>query len=234
MSVEAIATALHHSRATATAKVVLIGIANHVGDGGAWPSVATLARYANVHPRKVQEAIVKLEALGEVERDIQGGGNVTMRRNQRPNLYRFTLRCPPECDGSAQHRIRGAENGTPAESGTPRGAESGARTVLMNRDYLSTESSHDSYASDVVTDSAPSSRFQERSAARSGLIDVPEIVAAIHKRTGIRISGDRAIGVSNWILDKSVHPPRAPQRYVLAAIEKSPAEIEQHLYRFGA
>lgn len=91
-----------------------------------------------------------------------------------------------------------------------------------------TESSHDSYAT-VGTDSAPSSKFLERWAAQAGLTDVPAIVAQIEAHTGVRVSGDRAIGVARWILDKSAAPPRAPQRYVISSIEKSPAEIEQHI-----
>lgn len=102
MSAEALAIALNHSRAKGTAKLVLIGIANHDGDGGAWPSIATLARYANVDRSTVQRAISTLEALGEVRRLIQEGGTETTPH--RPNLYRVMLQCPPDCDRTAQHR----------------------------------------------------------------------------------------------------------------------------------
>lgn len=106
MSVESIAIALHHSRATGTAKLVLIGIANHDGDGGAWPSVSTLARYANVTPRNVQKALDKLEQLHEVRRMIQAGGTQETANHERPNRYLFTLQCPPDCDRSTHHRTR--------------------------------------------------------------------------------------------------------------------------------
>lgn len=107
MSVESIAIALHHSRAKGAAKLVLIGIANHDGDGGAWPSVATLAKYAHVDPRSVQRSIAELERLGEIRRLVRAGGDHSTADHLRPNLYRFLLECPPSCDRSKRHRVRG-------------------------------------------------------------------------------------------------------------------------------
>lgn len=105
MSVEAMALALHHSEAKGTAKVVLLGIANHDGDGGAWPSIPTLSAYANVDERGVQRAIDSLLELGELRRDVQAGGLRHMADYDRPNLYQLTLRCPPNCDGTTAHRV---------------------------------------------------------------------------------------------------------------------------------
>ena len=104
MSVEALAVALHHSRATGTAKLVLIGIANHDGDGGSWPSIATLAKYAGVAERNVQAALKKLEQLHEIRRFVQAGGDHRTASHMRPNRYQVLLRCPADCDGSSQHR----------------------------------------------------------------------------------------------------------------------------------
>ncbi|WP_182252999.1 helix-turn-helix domain-containing protein [Microbacterium esteraromaticum] len=106
MSIESIAIALHHSRATGAAKLVLVGIANHDGDGGAWPSVATLSRYAGVTPRGAQKAVQKLEQLHEIRRHVQRGGDAFTADPQRPNLYEFLLTCPPDCDRSSKHRTR--------------------------------------------------------------------------------------------------------------------------------
>lgn len=106
MSVEAIAIALHHSRAKGTAKLVLIGIANHDGDGGAWPSIDTLSIYAGVDVRNVQRAIDQLERLGEVRRLIQGGGTSRTPEWRRPNLYEVRLQCPPDCDRTKNHRTK--------------------------------------------------------------------------------------------------------------------------------
>ena len=104
MSVESLAIVLHHSQATGTAKVVLIGIANHDGDGGAWPAIATLARYAGVHERNVIRAIRTLEALGELTTELQAGGTHRTQDRLRPNRYSIELACPVDCDRSRQHR----------------------------------------------------------------------------------------------------------------------------------
>lgn len=104
MSIESIAICLHHSRATGTDKVVLLGIANHDGDGGAWPTVATLAKYANVSERNTQKSIERLVELGEIRKHLQRGGNSNTRADKRPNRYEILVRCPADCDGTSQHR----------------------------------------------------------------------------------------------------------------------------------
>lgn len=106
MSVEAMTIALHHSKATGSAKTILIGIANHLGDGGAWPSMGTLARYGNVDKRSARRAVERLEALGEIRREVQAGGTVDVLDAERPNLYHFLLQCPESCDRSVHHRSK--------------------------------------------------------------------------------------------------------------------------------
>jgi hypothetical protein len=73
MSVEMISLVLNNSRADGRAKLVLIGIANHHGDNGAWPSIATLARYANASERSIQRDIKHLQDLGELVVEVHGG-----------------------------------------------------------------------------------------------------------------------------------------------------------------
>ena len=106
MSIESMSLVLHHSKAKGTAKIVLLGIANHEGDGGAWPAVATLMRYANTDRRSVQRAIQKLVELGEVQVLKQKGGNDMTHSAFRPNLYRVKVFCPYTCDRSSQHRLK--------------------------------------------------------------------------------------------------------------------------------
>lgn len=106
MSVEAMALVLHHSTARDTEKLILLGIANHAGDGGAWPTVATLARYANVSERAVQQAIGKLVSSGELAVHLQAGGMGNLRHWERPNRYDVLVTCPVTCDRTANHRHR--------------------------------------------------------------------------------------------------------------------------------
>lgn len=98
MSVESISLVLNHSRATGVAKLVMIGIANHDGDGGAWPSQATLARYANCTDRTVRSALLELVALGELIVHSRKGGSRKTDPRHRPNLYELTLSTTPVCD----------------------------------------------------------------------------------------------------------------------------------------
>lgn len=100
------AAVLHHSRSKGTDKLVLLGIANHSGDGGAWPTVATLARYANTTERTVQRSLHNLAKLGELAIQRQAGGTQHMKDGERPNRYDVLVRCPQLCDGSTQHRMR--------------------------------------------------------------------------------------------------------------------------------
>lgn len=101
------AVVLHHSPAVGTDKIVLLGIANHDGDGGAWPSIATLAKYANVTERSVQYSLDKLEQSGQIRRELNAGGTRRTRDHERPNWYEVLVRCPLTCDGTIQHRMPG-------------------------------------------------------------------------------------------------------------------------------
>lgn len=121
MSVEQWTLVLHHSRARGTDKVVLLGIANHDGDGGAWPKVETLAQYANVSRSTVQEALTRLIASGELVRHQQAGGTASTAPGFRPNRYEILVTCPPGCDRTTQHRTKRLSR-SPADlltSGTP-------------------------------------------------------------------------------------------------------------------
>lgn len=98
------AVVLHHSRAKGTTKLVLLGIANHQGDGGSWPTRSTLAKYANVTPDAVRKCIRTLRSLGELAVDVQEGGDRDCPDDLRPNLYHVLVSCPPWCDRSPNHR----------------------------------------------------------------------------------------------------------------------------------
>lgn len=117
MSVEKIAAVLHHSRSAGTDRLVLIGIANHEGDGGAYPSVATLAKYANCSERTVQRSIKALVELGELRVKVQGGGDEDWRKDRRPNRYRVLVTCPDTCDRTFNHRdLSGVTPMTPRDA----------------------------------------------------------------------------------------------------------------------
>jgi hypothetical protein len=88
MSIEVMSQVLNYSKATGRAKLVLLGIANHQGDQGAWPSIATLARYANASERSVKRDIQELIDLGELRVEINGAPG---QAQYKPNLYWVTV-----------------------------------------------------------------------------------------------------------------------------------------------
>lgn len=100
MSIEALTVVLNHSQARGTEKLVLIGIANHYGEQGAWPSVKTLASYSNMSERRVQQAIKALQSSGELKVDRGQGGGIG---RYKTNLYSLNVKCPQDCSGFPQH-----------------------------------------------------------------------------------------------------------------------------------
>lgn len=109
MSIEALSVVLHHSKAKHSAKLVLVGIANHYhpdDDRGAWPSQDTLARYANITDRGVRKCIEQLVELGELRVETHGGPS---KGSYKPNRYWITLECPEDCDRSMNHRRKQPE-----------------------------------------------------------------------------------------------------------------------------
>jgi len=88
MSIEAVALVLNKSKATGRAKLVLLGIANHLGDQGAWPAISTLARYANSSERSVKRDIQELIELGELRVELQ---NAPTQNQYKTNLYWITI-----------------------------------------------------------------------------------------------------------------------------------------------
>jgi DNA-binding transcriptional MocR family regulator len=88
---------LHHAQVSPAAKLVLLGIANHQGDQGAYPSRETLAKYANVSTRSVTRYVEELKMRGYLEVEEQAGRNGV-------NVYWVTITCPDDCDRSTNHR----------------------------------------------------------------------------------------------------------------------------------
>lgn len=107
MSIEAMTLVLHHSQASGAAQMILMGIANHQGDGGAWPSIATLAKYGKVSERRVQQVIRELEQMGELAIQTMGGVETATGATNR---YFVTLSCPADCDGTTNHK-QGVKSG---------------------------------------------------------------------------------------------------------------------------
>jgi len=130
MSIEAVSLVLNQSKATGRAKLVLLGIANHLGDQGAWPSIATLARYANASERSVKRDLQELVELGELKIELQ---NAPTNHQYKTNLYWITIQAgvTTEASGVTDWVSRGDSSG---KSGvTPVGTQNINLTIKENR-----------------------------------------------------------------------------------------------------
>ena len=84
MSIQVMQAVWQHSKADGRARLVLLAIADHQGEIGAWPSIATLARMVNSSERSVQRDIQYLQDLGELTVEVQ---NAPTRHQYKSNLY---------------------------------------------------------------------------------------------------------------------------------------------------
>ena len=84
MSIQILNAVWQHSQSTGRARLILLAIADHQGEIGAWPSIGTLARMANASERSVQRDIQTLQELGELSVEVQ---NAPTRQQYKSNLY---------------------------------------------------------------------------------------------------------------------------------------------------
>jgi hypothetical protein len=140
MRIESMAVVLHHAPFAGRDKLILLGIANHDGDGGSFPAIATLAKYGNCSPASVKRSLAVLMDAGAIVRHIQGGGNHRTPEWARTNLYEVMVECPSNCDKTRKHKpvdpelpaesmlwIKGGSTLTPGSVVEPRGGSGDER-----------------------------------------------------------------------------------------------------------
>jgi len=107
------------SKADGRARLVLLAIADHQGELGAWPSLATLARMANASERSVQRDIEYLVQIGELEVHYQ---QAPTRNHYKSNLYFVKLAGVTKTETGVTNTASGVTN---TEGGvTPVGVQS--------------------------------------------------------------------------------------------------------------
>lgn len=121
MSIQVINAVWQHSKSTGRARTVLLAIADHQGELGAWPSLATLARMVNASERSVQRDIDYLVAIGELEVHYQ---QAPTRNHYKSNLYWVKL---PEVTKTE----RGATNTEAGVTNTEGGVTAGGVQSLI-------------------------------------------------------------------------------------------------------
>lgn len=159
MSIERVALVLKKSWGVpGTAKLILIGIANHDGDGGSWPSIETLAAYAEVDRRGVQRHLATMAEKGILTVHANRGGTDATPVDRRPNRYEIDYgyeAVPASPRGAVSTTQRGGvEGATGAVSTTERGGVRTALTVLKP----SIEPSNNLFASSQAIEAMPLTR----------------------------------------------------------------------------
>ena len=121
MSLESTALVWAHSKATGSALLALLAIADHDGDGGSWPAMETIAHRARVSREGARKIVRRLEEMGEIVTERNGGGGLRTAAHMRTNRYEITIECPPTCDHSARHREipEPVDNYPPPNGGDP-------------------------------------------------------------------------------------------------------------------
>lgn len=84
MSIEVSNAVWRTSQSVGRARLVLLAIADHQGEIGAWPSIETLAKMVNASERSVQRDINELIQLGELIKHEQAAPS---RGQYKANLY---------------------------------------------------------------------------------------------------------------------------------------------------
>lgn len=93
--------------------------------------------------------------------------------------------------------------------------------------HLSESQSRHTRASDA-TDEQPAA-YRSALASQYG-INVERVQAHLIDRLGMTLEPPDVVNVSMWVLNKVRTPPRAPTSYVLGAITRSPAEVQQYIH----
>ena len=124
MSIQVMQAVWQHSKADGRARLVLLAIADHQGEIGAWPSLATLAKMVNASERSVQRDITYLQNIGELEVHYQ---QAPTRNHYKSNLYFVNLPGVTELPTGVTNTDRGVTN--TASGVTAVGVQSLNRTI---------------------------------------------------------------------------------------------------------
>jgi hypothetical protein len=114
MSIQVMNAVWQHSKSDGRARLVMLAIADHQGELGAWPSLGTLAKMVNSSERSVQRDIEYLKNIGELEVHYQ---KAPTRNHYKSNLYFVKLEGVTEYDGgvtNAQGGVTNAQGGVTA------------------------------------------------------------------------------------------------------------------------
>lgn len=117
MSIAALNWAWHQDCPNATAKLVLIALADRADDDGVcWPRMDTVAERAGVSPRQVSTHLKALEDMGLLTRKRRRRGDGTLGSYTYTLLHRQQTLAPPEVSRQWKSTASGSATSPPPEA----------------------------------------------------------------------------------------------------------------------
>ncbi len=104
MSIEVMNSVWRESKSDGRARLVLLAIADHQGEIGAWPSIKRLASMVNASERSVQRDIQYLQKIGELIVEVQ---NAPTSGQYKSNRYWVNLPGVTESASGVTNRSSG-------------------------------------------------------------------------------------------------------------------------------
>lgn len=131
----------------------------------------------------------------------------------------------PEVTQTKPSRVSVATQPEPTETRTKAESESESEDF-----YSPSKSQSRSNRASVSTDSMEIPETTRRMAARKGITSLRTVADAIHRHTGVKVDAAGAYQVAASLLERAKDHPKAPARYVSAAIAQSPLEVQQFIH----
>jgi hypothetical protein len=219
-------------------RLVYVGLWSYVDDNGVgrddW-RIITAELFALDDPLtepsvRVQTALDTLSAGGQIVRyTVRGKAYIEIlawdshQVINRPSKARF-----PRSDAQSAKTHGALTEPSMTDQNMP-GAGTGEQGNRGTGEYKTSKSQSSNKRARVSTDSIEISEMTQRAATQLG-IQIPGIVSAIAQRCDVDVDAYGALQVSRWVIDRSKEPVQAGQKYVLAAIDQSPAEIQKYIY----
>lgn len=130
MGIQVMNAVWRHSKSQGRQRLVLLAIADHQGELGAWPSIATLSTMANASERSIQRDIKALAELGEL---IVESRSAPTQGQYKANRYWVNLPGSPEVtDGDSEVTKTASEVTDSASEVTAGGVLTLNRTLNRN------------------------------------------------------------------------------------------------------
>ena len=129
MSLRVMSAVWRESKAAGRARLVLLAIADHQGEIGAWPSISTIATMVNSSERSVKRDIQALQEMGELDVHLQ---QAPSRGQYKTNLYWVNLPSLVEAQSGVTDYVSGVTKRASGVTDLTSGVTAGGTLTITN------------------------------------------------------------------------------------------------------